>query len=42
MRVVFRVRRVVVTRSEDQEVLGRNKELRREISVETFCEVSSS
>ena len=40
--VVFRVWGVVVTRSKDQEVLRRNKESRREISVETFCEVSIS
>ena len=40
--VVFRVKRVVVTRSKEQEVLRRNKESRHEISVETFCEVSSS
>ena len=34
--------RVVVTRSKEQEVLRSNKESNREISVETFCEVSSS
>ena len=39
---MLRVKRVVVTRSEDEEVLRRDKESNREISVDTFCEVPSS